>query len=109
MSTAPGLPTRTHDAYLFDLDGTIYLGEELLPGAQRLIVELRRRGIPLRFLSNNPTRSPQQYADKLTRLGLPNSLESVWTGTVFTVLLGLLLDLTFAGVQRATTSKGLRA
>ncbi|HMM96445.1 MAG: ABC transporter permease [Micrococcales bacterium] len=45
----------------------------------------------------------------LTRLGLPNSLESVWTGTVFTVLLGLLLDLTFAGVQRATTSKGLRA
>lgn len=44
----------------------------------------------------------------LTRLGLPNSLESVWVGTVFTVLLGLTLDLTLSLVQRATTSRGLR-
>ncbi len=44
----------------------------------------------------------------LTRLGLPNSLESVWTGTVFTVLLGLVLDAVLAGFQRLTTSKGLR-
>jgi osmoprotectant transport system permease protein len=44
----------------------------------------------------------------LTRLGLPNSLESVWVGTIFTVLLGLILDLIFAGIQRATTSPGLR-
>ena len=44
----------------------------------------------------------------LTRLGLPGSVESVWVGTVFTVLLGLLLDLVFALVQRLTTSPGLR-
>ncbi len=44
----------------------------------------------------------------LTRLGLPNSLESVWTGTVFTVLLGLVLDGILAVFQRLTTSKGLR-
>ncbi|GGL44401.1 ABC transporter permease [Phycicoccus endophyticus] len=44
----------------------------------------------------------------LTRLGLPNSLESVWTGTVFTVLLGLVLDIVLAAVQRATTSRGQR-
>ena len=44
----------------------------------------------------------------LTRLGLPNSLESVWVGTIFTVLLGLVLDLVFATVQRFTTSKGQR-
>ena len=43
-----------------------------------------------------------------TRLGLPNSVESVWTGVIFTVLLGLLLDFAFATVQRFTTSKGLR-
>jgi len=30
-------PTRLYDGYLFDLDGTIYLGDELLPGAQRLV------------------------------------------------------------------------
>ena len=44
----------------------------------------------------------------LTRLGLPGSVESVWVGTVFTVLLGLTLDLGFATVQRLTTSQGLR-
>jgi osmoprotectant transport system permease protein len=44
----------------------------------------------------------------LTRLGLPNAAESVWTGVVFTVLLGLALDIVFATIQRFTTSRGLR-
>ena len=44
----------------------------------------------------------------LTRLGLPGSVESVWVGTVFTVLLGLLLDVVFSIVQRLTSSRGLR-
>ena len=44
----------------------------------------------------------------LTRLGLPFAIESVWTGVVFTVLLGLLLDVVFAITQRFTTSRGLR-
>lgn len=44
----------------------------------------------------------------LTRLGLPNSYNSLYVGTVFTVLLGLVLDAVFAIVQRLTTSRGLR-
>lgn len=44
----------------------------------------------------------------VTRLGLPNANNSVWAGVVFTVILGLLLDLVFALVQRLTTSRGLR-
>ncbi len=44
----------------------------------------------------------------LTRLGLPGSVESVWVGTVFLVVLGLILDVVFAFVQRLTTSPGLR-
>jgi osmoprotectant transport system permease protein len=44
----------------------------------------------------------------LTRLGLPNSENSVWVGVVFTVLLGLVLDIAFATIQRLTTSRGLR-
>lgn len=44
----------------------------------------------------------------LTRLGLPGSVESVWVGTVFTVLLGLMLDVVFSVVQRFTSSPGLR-
>lgn len=44
----------------------------------------------------------------VTRLGFPGSVESVWVGVIFTVLLGLLLDVGFSIVQRATTSRGLR-
>ena len=48
-------PEEFYDAYVFDMDGTIYLGDHLLPGAARMINELRRRNIPIRYLSNNPT------------------------------------------------------
>lgn len=78
-------PEQLHEAYVFDLDGTIYLGEHLLPGAARLIKELRRREIPVRFLSNNPTKDPVQYQDKLTRLGLPTELEDIANTVITTV------------------------
>ncbi len=45
----------------------------------------------------------------LTRFGFPNAMESVWTGTIFTILLGLFLDLVLSIFQRFTTSPGLRA
>lgn len=76
-STEVRRPTAFFDAYLFDLDGTIYLGDDLLPGAERLIDELRRRRIPVRFLSNNPTKDPLQYAEKLARLGLPTDVSDI--------------------------------
>ena len=77
-------PTELHQAYVFDLDGTIYLGEHLLPGAARLIQELRRRNIPVRFLSNNPTKDPQQYVSKLERLGLPTDISDIANTVVTT-------------------------
>jgi 4-nitrophenyl phosphatase len=76
------VPERLYEAYLFDLDGTIYLGDDLLPGAKRLVDELRSRGKAVRFLSNNPTKDPQQYADKLARLGLPTPIEEIVNTTV---------------------------
>ena len=57
MNDVIDAPTTFANAYVFDMDGTIYLGDHLLPGARRMIEELRRREIPVRFLSNNPTRS----------------------------------------------------
>ncbi|WP_394275538.1 HAD-IIA family hydrolase [Luteococcus sp.] len=74
-----------HGAYVFDMDGTIYLGDELLPGAARTITELRRRGIPVRFLSNNPTKDPAQYVEKLERLGLATPIEDIANTVVTTV------------------------
>ena len=79
------LPTELHQAYVFDLDGTIYLGNHLLPGAARLIGELRRRSIPVRFLSNNPTKDPQLYLEKLGKLGIPTPIEEIANTVVTTV------------------------
>jgi 4-nitrophenyl phosphatase len=76
------VPRRLYDAYLFDQDGTIYLGDDLLPGAKRLVEELRARGKVVRFLSNNPTKDPEQYADKLARLGIPTPIEEIVNTTV---------------------------
>ncbi|TPW74850.1 HAD-IIA family hydrolase [Schumannella soli] len=76
---------REFDSYVFDLDGTIYLGEALLPGAERLIRGLRAAGKRVLFCSNNPTKSPDDYAQKLTRLGLPTPPEEVYTSLVATV------------------------
>jgi HAD superfamily hydrolase (TIGR01450 family) len=82
-------PDRLYQAYAFDLDGTVYLGDHLLPGAKRLVEELRARGLPVRFLSNNPTRDPEQYAEKLGKLGLPTPVEEI-VNTVVTMTRWLL-------------------
>src|SRR5919112_282739 len=64
------VPERLYQGYVFDLDGTIYLGDELLPGAERLVLKLRELGKRVIFLSNNPTKDPKMYAEKLGKLGL---------------------------------------
>ena len=76
------LPERTYDAYLFDLDGTIYLGENLLPGARRMLQHLRDRGSRVVFLSNNPTLDRGMYVSKLTKLGIQVSPEEVVNSVV---------------------------
>lgn len=78
-------PEFYYDAYLFDLDGTIYLGEELLPGAKELLDDLRNRGIQRVFLSNNPTKSPQMYLEKLGRLGIEAEPEEIVNTIISTV------------------------
>jgi len=83
------VPDRLYEGYVFDLDGTIYLGDELLPGARRLVETLRGLGRRVVFLSNNPTRDPEQYSEKLTRLGLPTPPEEI-VNTVVTMTRWLL-------------------
>lgn len=63
----------------FDLDGTLYLGDEAIPGAPAAVKALRARGARLRFVTNNPRKSREAYADKLTRLGIAAAPEEVLT------------------------------
>ena len=60
-----------HRGWLFDLDGTVYLDDALIPGAAAAIAALRRDGRRVAFLSNKPLQTREEYAGKLTRLGVP--------------------------------------
>ena len=68
---------RIFPGYVFDLDGTIYLGDALLPGAKRTIETLRCSGSRVAFLSNKPLQSRADYAAKLTRLSIPTAPDEV--------------------------------
>jgi arabinose operon protein AraL len=76
---------RLYDAYIFDLDGTVYLGDALLPTVGETIRFLRARDKRIVFLSNNPTRTRAQYAQKLTRLGLPTPPADILNSSVVLV------------------------
>lgn len=80
---------KWYDAYILDLDGTIYLGDSLIPGALETTEAIRRRGVPRVFLSNNPTRDREMYVEKLRGLGIPAEPKEVIT-TVYTTTQWLL-------------------
>ncbi len=67
------------DGFVFDLDGTVYLGDAALPGSVEGIRELRARGKRVLFVSNKPLEPREVYAAKLTRLGIPTPPEDVIT------------------------------
>lgn len=71
-----------HRGWLFDLDGTVYLGEALLPGAAETIGALRGAGRRVGFLSNKPLYTRADYAEKLTRLGIPTTTEQVINSSI---------------------------
>ena len=74
--------TLPHRGWLFDLDGTVYLGEVLLPGAAETIGALRADGRRVAFLSNKPLYTRGDYAEKLTRLGIPATTEEVINSSI---------------------------
>lgn len=65
------------DAYLFDLDGTVYLGETPLPGAVEALGRLRELGRKVVFVSNNPTKTRARYVSKLRGMGVEVGLDQV--------------------------------
>ena len=73
------LPQR---GWLFDLDGTVYLGEALIPGAAETIAALRGDGRRVAFLSNKPLYTRADYAEKLTRLGIPARADEVVNSSI---------------------------
>jgi NagD protein len=72
-----GVVDRRFGGYVFDLDGTLYLGERLIDGAAETVGRLRAGGARTLFLTNNPTHLPGDYAAKLAALGIPAERDDV--------------------------------
>jgi NagD protein len=70
--------------FLIDMDGVLYRGPELIPGADGFIRALRERDIPFRLLTNNSQRTRRDVAAKLARLGIDVDEEHVFTSAMAT-------------------------
>ncbi len=68
-------------AVFCDLDGTLYLGDKIIPGALEFLERCESRGINCFFLSNNSSRSVEQYIAKLQGLGIPATTDDVLLST----------------------------
>ena len=75
------------DHFVFDLDGVVYAGEKPLGGSPRALRLLREKGKGVRFMTNNPSRSPSDYASKLAGLGIEVRAEELATSPMAAALL----------------------
>lgn len=70
FSHGSGRPLLRQALYVFDLDGTLYRGNEPMPGAAECVARLRAAGAAVRFLTNNSSALPSDVALKLENLGV---------------------------------------
>lgn len=75
---------KQYKGYFIDLDGTLFRGDEMIPGAPEFVAHLNRNQIPYLYLTNNSTRSPEWVAHKLQRMGYPAKEDQVFTTALAT-------------------------
>ena len=63
--------------FLFDMDGTINLGNELIPGMEGFFDKLKAAGKEYYLLTNNSSRSHEHYVQKMNGLGVPVTRENI--------------------------------
>ena len=71
-----------YEAFILDLDGVVYRGDQPVPGAAEAIADLRGRGRRIVFLTNNSARTPKQVAEKLVGMGIPADPDEVVTSAL---------------------------
>lgn len=57
----------SYKGYLIDLDGTIYLGKEIIPAGKRFVERLQKSQQPFLFVTNNTTKTPAAVAERLEK------------------------------------------
>jgi HAD superfamily hydrolase (TIGR01450 family) len=77
----------SYDGFLVDLDGVVWVGRELVPGSAEALRELLAAGKGLVFVTNNPGRRPEIYAERLREAGVPVEEGMIVTAGMATVSL----------------------
>lgn len=68
-----------------DMDGTIYMGDHLFPFTIPFLEKLKKLGISYSFLTNNPSKSLDDYLQKLSKMGIEATEEEMYTTTIATI------------------------
>ena len=76
---------KTLKCLVLDMDGTIYLGNEPIGDMAGTLAYLRERGIRLCYFTNNSSKNAEDYVAKLTRLGLYDARDTVYTSAMATI------------------------
>ena len=67
--------------YLFDMDGTLYIGNQLFPFTKQLLEQIRLHGCHYIFMTNNSSKSVEDYVAKLASLGISSTREDFLTSS----------------------------
>ena len=73
------MPLKQKRLFLLDMDGTVYLGNQLFPGTKPFLDAIKSNGANYVFLTNNSSRSTRDYVAKLNKLGIPTERHEVFT------------------------------
>ena len=72
--------------FLLDMDGTIYLDNDLFDGTLDFLDYVRNSGGRYLFVTNNSSKSVSAYVEKLERIGIPATEDDFLTSTDATIL-----------------------
>ena len=75
---------RKLEHLIIDMDGVLYRGSEAIPGTSGFLDFLRERGISFVLATNNSTRTPKQYVEKLSEMGVLVTADEVLTSALAT-------------------------
>lgn len=67
----------SYDVWLFDCDGVLWSGDDLIPGAVSVLEKLRKRGKEIVFVTNNASKSRASYLKKFEKMGIKAEVVSL--------------------------------
>ena len=77
---------RDKKLYLLDMDGTIYNEDEIFEGTLDFLDEIERRGGQYIFITNNSSKSVNDYVDKVAKMGIRAGYENFYTSSQATAM-----------------------